>query len=383
VIPARRLLAAALVALCTLLLAACGGSDKGPSSAQDVLKETFGPDKPIRSGKVDVAVTFDATGLQGVSGPVKLSLKGPFQSQGGKTLPLFDFDIGLTAGGTTFTAGAVSADNAGYLKFQGTAYALTNAIYNEFKQGYEESAKTVESDTKKSSGPSFRTLGIDPLRWLSAPKKIGTEQVGGTETTHVSATVDVAKLLADVDTLLKKAGTLTGAAGKAAAGVPDGLTAAQRKTIENAVTGSTFDVWAGKDDGTLRKIDVSVDFSVPQASQAAAGGLQKGKVELALTIADLNKKQTIAKPTSTRPFSELQSQLSQLISALTGGGAATPDSSTGSGSSGSGSGGTSSGGTGTGTTSTGSGAAPLSAYDQCLQDAGSDIAKVNECAKLQ
>lgn len=376
-IPARRLAAAALVALCALLVAACGGSDKGPSSAQDVLKEAFGPDKPVRSGVADVGVTFDATGLQGVSGPVKLTLKGPFQSQGGKTLPLFDFDIGLTAGGTTFTAGAVSAEDAGYLKLQGTAYALTNAIYDEFKQGYEESAKSVASDDKQSSGPSFRTLGVDPLRWLSAPKKVGEEKVGGADTTHVSATVDVPKLLADVDTLLKKASTLTGAAAKAAQGVPDGLTAAQRKTIADAVTGSTFDVWAGKGDGTLRKLDVSVDFDVPQASQASAGGLQKGKVDLSLTIADLNKDQSIDKPTSTRPFSELQTQLAGLLGAFTG----SPSTSSGGGTSSGPAGGTSTD-PGTGT-DPGTAATPASKYDQCLQAAGSDIAKVNECAKLQ
>jgi hypothetical protein len=363
VIPARRTAVVLLVALAAMVMAACGSSDKGPSSAQDILKDTFGPDKPVRSGNLDVGVTFNATGLQGLNGPVKLALKGPFQSQGGSTLPAFDFDLSLAAGGTTFTAGAVSTGKAGFVKFQGTPYALTAALYDSFKKGYEASAK---DSGKKSSGPSFRTLGVDPLRWLQDPKKVGTEPVGGTDTTHVSATVDVPKLLTDVDTLLKKAGKIGGAAGQAAA-VPSSLTAAQRKQITDAVTSATFDVWSGKKDGTLRKLDIKVAFDVPKASQAASGGLQKGTLQITLTIADLNEKQTITAPKNTRPLAELQAQIAQLV------GGAAPSTSGGT------SGGTSTG-TGTGTATTP--AAPQSEYVQCLQDAGADIAKVNACATL-
>lgn len=368
VIPARRLVLL-LAALASVVLAACGGSDsKTPSSAQEILKDTFGPDKPVRSGKLDLGVTFDATGLQGVDGPVKVTLKGPFQSSGGTTLPAFDFDLGLAASGTTFTAGAVSTGKSGFVKFQGTAYALTQAVFDSFKKGYEESSKTAGA---KDSGPSFRSLGVDPVRWLKNPEKVGDEEVGGATTQHVSATVDIPKMLTDVDTLLKKAGEIGGAAGQAGAAVPDGLTAAQRKQLTDAIKTATFDVWAGKDDGTLRKLDIRVGFDVPQADQAAAGGLQKGTLALTVTIADLNEKQTIAAPKSSRPLSELQGQIAGLLGVATGGGAGattTPDAG--------------------GTTSTPQGGAaatpsePQSDYVRCLQDAGADIAKVNACATL-
>lgn len=366
-IPARRAVAVLLAALTALVLASCGSSDQPPSSAQGILKDTFGPGKPVKSGKLDLQVSFDATGLSGVNGPVKLTLGGPFQSQGGATLPAFDFDLGVAAGGTNLSAGATSTGKAGFLKFQGTSYALGDAVFQQIKKGYEASVKSTDAG-KKRSGPSLSALGVDPLRWLDSPKKVGTESVGGTDTNHVSASVNVPKLLADVDTLLKKAGTIGGAAGQSA-GVPNGLTAAQRKTIQDAITGSTFDVWAGKKDGILRKLDVTVAFTVPAASRAKAGGLQKGKVRITMTIADLGAKQTITAPTSTRPLSALQSQVGGLIGGLTGGsGTASPGA--GSGSSGTGT------GTGAGTTSQGG------AYSQCLQAAGTDIAKVNDCAKL-
>lgn len=376
---ARRAVACLLtVAVCGGSVAACGGSgDKAPTGAAAILKDTFGPGKPVRSGRLDVAVRFDSTGLPGVTGPVGLTLKGPFQSQGTGSLPQFDFDAGLSAGGTSFTAGAVSAPGRGYLQLQGASYALPAAIYTQFKSGYEASVKAASSGEKKGSGTSLGALGIDPVRWLKSPKTVGDEVVGGAKTNHVSATVDVPKLLEDVDTLLRKAG----AAGAAGAGVPDGLTTIQKTGIQEAIQSATFDVWAGKDDGVLRKLDIQIAFDVPAIARSAAGGLKSGKLGLTLTIADLGKRQTIAAPKTVRPFAELQNALGQLVGGLTGAGG------TGSGSAGGAAapstGGSATPGAGTGTGTTGSSGAPgQSAYDACMAAAGADIAKVNECAPL-
>ncbi|WP_354701231.1 hypothetical protein DSM112329_01539 [Paraconexibacter sp. AEG42_29] len=376
---ARRPVAAFFAVLCLLFVAACGGSDeKKPSGAAGVLAEAFGPDKPVRSGDVDAAITFDQTGLTGVGPQVKVDLEGPFQSQGGGKLPFFDLDFGLLAGGTQLKAGAVSTADKGFLKFDGADYALPAAVFTQFQKAYKDSLQAASDGDKKASGTSLQSLGVDPLRWLSAPKTVGTEQVGGVATDHVSASVDVPKLLEDVDKLLRKAGSVSGAAGQAA-GVPNGLTTPQRTVLAGAVTGTTFDVWAGKDDGTLRKLDVTVAFELPEIAQAAAGGLKKGRLRLALTVADLNEKQTITAPTTTRPFAELQTQLAQLITGVFGGGAAVP----GAGGTGSGSGAGTGSGSGSGTTGGSAGTAPpQNDYDACMAAAGADIAKVNECAPL-
>lgn len=363
-IPARRSAVILLAALASLLLAACGSSNK-PSSAQDILKDTFGPGKSIKSGNLNVAVALNAVGLQGVDGPVKLTLKGPFASQGGKQLPKFNFDVGLTAGGTTFSAGAVSAGDAGYLKFQGTNYELSKSVFQSFKSGYEASAK---SSGKGNAQTSLSKLGVNPLKWLDDPRTAGSVQVGGTDTNHVTATVNVPNMLADVDTLLSKAGTL---GAQAAANVPKGLTATQRRQITDAVKSATFDVFAGKDDGILRKLDIKVTFAVAQADQAAAGGLQNGSLQLTLTIADLNKDQQIAAPASSKPLAELQSQIQGLLGTGTSSGTSpgpgtAPAPSPG----------------GAGGTAATPPAVNQSAYVQCLKAAGSDIAKVNACAKL-
>lgn len=364
-IPARRRtvpLLAVLAAIAALALVACG-SDKTPSTAQGILKDTFGPGKPIRSGRLDLAVTFRATGLAGLDQPVKLAFTGPFQSQGGKTLPAFDLTADLGLRGTSLKAGAVSTGKQGYLSFQGTPYELPPELYKELQQGFEQSSKDAG---KKGSGPSLGSLGVHPLRWLKAPKIAGSEKIGGTDTTHVTATVDVPKLLVDVDTLLKKAGKVGGAAGQAAGALPSSLTAKQRRLIADSVKTATFDVWAGKKDGTLRKLDIKVGFDVPEAGRADAGGLKAGSLRIGVTINELNEKQTITPPKNARPFSDLQGPLGQLLGGAVGG-------TQGSG------GGQSSGSSGV---SPAAPAAPQSRYTQCLQAAGRDIAKQSDCAKL-
>lgn len=351
------LLVALLVS--ALALSACGSSDSAldGKSATEVLKETFGPDHPVKSGRLAVGIKLDAKGLQGLSGPVNARLSGPFQSLGGKTLPAFDLKLSLDASGQSFSAGAVSTGKKGYISIAGRTYDIGTQLYNSLKSGYGQASS---STAKKSDGPSFSSLGIQPLDWLTNPTKKGEEEVGGATTVHVAAQVDVDKLLVDVDKLLRKAGNVAvpGTNQK----VPTGLTAAQRKTITDSVKTAAFDVWAGKDDGTLRRLRIQIAFAVPQASQSAAGGLQSGDLTLDLTIADLNEKQTIAEPKNARPLTELTSALQGVFGGATG--------STGSSGSGSGSG--SSGG---GTSSGGQ-----SKYLDCLQAAGSDLTKVQKCA---
>jgi hypothetical protein len=371
--PRRRLLPVTrprrlLPVLCAALLAAtglaaCGDSSSGSSidgkDASAVLKETFGPDKPVKSGRLNLQLKFDGQGLQGLSGPIAAQLSGPFQSQGGKTLPKFDFDLNLNLSGQSLSAGAVSTGDKGYVSFAGQTFEL-GTLYDAFKRGYEQS---VRQASKKSGGATFSTLGIDPLRWLTNPQKAGEEQVGGADTVHVTSDINVPKLLDDVSTLLGKAPSL-GVTG--AKGVPTSISPQTRRQIADAVKSAKLDVWSGKDDGILRRMTLDLSFAVPQSVQSKAGGLKGGSLTADLTIADLNKDQTITAPKNARPFSDLTSQLQGLFGGALGG----------SGSSGSGS------GSGGGSGSSGATGKSSSKYLDCLQKAGTDITKVQACADL-
>ena len=292
----------AVLSVAVLAAAGCGGDDLASKSPQDVLKETFGSGKAVESGKLDLRISLDAKGLPNVSGPLKLALRGPFASSGDKRLPRFDFDVNLDVGGQAVAAGAVSTGKAAWLKFAGQAFAVDAAQFERFQALYarDQKASAARGDQ------TLKTLGIDPTRWLASPEKAEEEMVGGAETVHVTSKVDVLALLEDVNRLLGRADAAgAGGAAGAAGRVPAVLTDAQRKQIAAAIEDTSLDVYSGKDDGTLRRLNLQVRFDVPPEAREAAGGLSTGTLGLDLVISELNEKQEIVAPKSSRPLSEL------------------------------------------------------------------------------
>jgi hypothetical protein len=345
-------LALVLVAALTLslTLTACGG---GGGDATKILNQTFSGGKKVRSGQLNLALTLQAQGVPQLQQPVSLKLTGPFQSQGTGTLPSFDFELALALAGRTISAGAVSTGNQGFLKLQGQSYAVPPNVFAAFKQGYIQS----QQQQRTSKSPSLASFGVDPRQWIKDAKDEGDADVQGTTTTHVSAKVDVPKLLADVAQVLQKArGTVA-----QAQQLPGTITPQQRKSIENAIKSANFDVYSGKADHILRRLVVDLTFKVPSSAQARANGLKGGRLVFDLALGSLNQPQTVNPPTTARPFSELTGKLRTLL------------------------GGASTGATGAGGTAAPSGAtgnAKAQRYLQCLQQAGGDVSKAQKCAAL-
>jgi hypothetical protein len=343
-----------------VLAAGCGSSGGGDSSTATLLKDTFSGGKAVKSGKLDVSLGFEAQGLPTLTGPVAFKLGGPFASDGAGKLPKFDFDLDIAAGGQTIRAGAISLGNSGYLKLGGRAYTLDKALFDQFRSGYEKSQQAAKG---KDAGPSFEALGVSPSAWLKDAHKAGRADVGGTSTFHITAGVDVPRFLSDVNRLLAKAKNLGGSSTQ---GVPQALSQAVQTTIERSVKRAQVDVYTGEDDHALRRLALSVSLDVPKDAQKSAGGLKSGELRFDLTIADLNEDQKIDAPSGARPFSELQSALAALQGGGTASGTATTPSTT-----------TPSAGT---TTPPATGAP--SAYLDCVQKAGTDLAEVQKCAAL-
>ena len=369
-----------LVALCLCfagLLAGCGGG--GDEDVNALLKDTFSGSEPIKSGKLDIKLGIDLEGNQQVQGPIQLELTGPFQSQGTKRLPQFDFDAKLGAQGQSLSAGAVSTGAAGFLKVQGAAYTVDPRIFAQFKRGFETSQARQSAADKKN--PTFATLGVDPRNWLKDATVEGDADVGGTETTRIKAGIDVPKLLTDVDRLLKRAGSL----GAQNRNLPNSLTPQQRQQLARAVSDASFEVYTGKKDHILRRLVFKLKFDASATGRQGAAGAAGGTITFDLAIADLGAKQTIASPKDPKPFAELATALRSLGAAGGLGGL----------------GGTAGGGQTTtpapaAPATPGTPAAPASpappsggtgsdagdAYLQCLQGAGGDIAKAQECGNL-
>jgi hypothetical protein len=341
-----RLFALLSSAFAALALAACGGDSNADKSVDELLRSTFSNDQSVESGRLNAQLDANVQGVENLQGPVRIRLNGPFQSGGEKEMPRFDFTLGLTAGGQSFTAGGVSTGDKGFVRFQDQTYAVSAELFKRFRDGYLRAAR--ESDSK-SNAPSLGALGIDPRRWLRDARKAGEQDVGGAETIKISAGIDIPKLLDDLNRLLGRASEASGGQEQ----VPSRLTDEQRRQIEQAVQSAEVDVYTGKDDTMLRKLEVRVQLR-------RSGQLEGGNLRFVLQFDQLNSDQEITEPKNARPLDELIQGLGASGQAQpgTGGGqATTPEQPPGGGAGG-------------------------EDYARCLQEAGDDVRKLQECAEL-
>src|SRR5688572_24261071 len=131
----------ALIAMAGLV--ACGGDEASESTDVDkLLTDTFSGDKEIKSGKFDLKLKVDVKGGNAqVQGPVSVTLGGPFESQGTGKLPKFDMDAAFEGAGQSIKAGVMTTGEKGYINFNGTEYAVSDEIFNQFKKSYEDASK--------------------------------------------------------------------------------------------------------------------------------------------------------------------------------------------------------------------------------------------------
>jgi hypothetical protein len=346
-----------------MAIAACGGGSS--QQANTLLKQTFSGTHAINSGNVNVAVVVNPSGSSTIKGPISLSLGGPFASVGNGKVPKSNFNVAISALGHTGQLGILSTGTNGYVTLNGTSYQLPAATFQQLESSF--SSLTSSSGGGSGSG-TLGKLGINPLHWLVKPTVAGNETVGGASTTHIRAGVNVPALLTDLNTFLGRASSL-GVSG--ASRLPSSISPSTRARIANAVKQPRVDVWTGTSDKTLRKLAIGLTLPVTGQLSSLLGGLNSAQISFSLQYADLNQPQTIVAPRSVAPFKQFQSKLQTILSSIQSalGGAAI----TGSGTTGTGTTGGS-----TSTTSAGS----LSRYSQCLQSAGNNVAKMQQCAAL-
>ena len=360
-----RLILLCLLASLALAVAACGGGGGGDKASEDtdvdtLLADTFnGKDKKIESGKLDFSLNIDAKNTEGLSGPVTLKVSGPFQSQGKQKLPKFKIDFAFEGAGQSIKAGLTSTGTKGFVAFQGSEYAVTDQVFQQFKTGYEQAQKQGNTENQ-----SLSSLGLDPRQWLTSPKNAGEADVGGDETIKITGGVDVNKLLDDVNQALKKTREL-GVQGTQS--LPSQLTAEQKKQVADAVKDPKVEIYTGKEDKILRRMVVALGIVAPKNSSSPDGSAD---FKLDFSISGLNEDQEVAEPSGAKPFDQLLSQLGGLgLGGLGGaGGASGSGSGSGSGSAGSG--------------SSGANNANLEKYSQCVSEAGGDTTKARKCADL-
>jgi hypothetical protein len=350
-----------LLLLSAIALAACGGGGGSGENVNTVLDQTFRSEKALDSGSLKLDATAKLDGAAQLQGPVNVKMSGPFQGLDKKIadtgkVPEADLKVSASAAGQEFNAGFISTGDKVYVNFRGTDYVLPDSQFRRLVRQLERAQRRDAN----SKSPDLSALGIEPKNWLKDAHDEGTTDVGGTETIHISGSVDVPKMLDDFDRLLKQAGKLN-LSQQQLNQLPQGIPQSSRDQIQKAIEKADLDIYTGKDDKVLRRLEAKIKFNVPESLRTQAGGLKSGEINLSLEITDINEPQTIEAPKSAKPLSELQKQLGALSAQ--------------GGSSGS------SGSSGSGSSGAGASAATQRRYLKCVQNA-KGTSELNKCSDL-
>ena len=364
----RTALITLLVLVAAVAVAACGSATSGSSgNPNTLLSETFSGSHKVSSGKLSLSLTIDPAGSSTLSGPITLSFGGPFQTRGTGKLPESNFTVSGSALGQSVAVGIISTGTAGYVTLQGSSYQLPQATFQKLESSFSQLGAQGGGSTSGSG--TLSKLGIQPLHWLTNPTIVGTENVGGAQTTHIHAGVNVPALLGDLSTVLQRSSSLGGSATNRLA---SGLSAATRQKLAAAVKNPSVDVWTGNSDHTIRRLTIALTIPVTGKASSELGGMTSADINLTMQYSDLNQPQTITAPTSLQPFSQFQAKVDAFIQGLSGaaGGLISGGSSAGA---------TAGGGAGTSTTGS---SGNVQKYSQCIQQAAGDVSKMQKCSSL-
>lgn len=304
----------AVALLATLLvvaaLGACSGAGGGGDSPQALLSDTFSSHSQIESGKIALALSLSASGAHGSAQPLSLRLTGPFQSEGAGKLPRFALTLQAAVGGHGIGAGATATGSALYVQLAGAWFSTPASTYKAIEEGFARASSQASSSKVQST---FSSLGIDPGKWLSNPTDAGTATVDGVQTVHLTAAVNIPAFLADVSKL-SQAGSALGLASPVpgAGSISSSAIGELAKSIHSA----RVDVYTGKADHTLRRLEVDSTVVGTAQTQALLGGLHSAHVHLLLGFSDLNQPQSISAPANPQSPSQLLPALQQLVGGL-------------------------------------------------------------------
>jgi hypothetical protein len=316
----RRSLALPLALAACVLIAACGGSGGKATAkvtAARLVSQAFHASGAVDSGRIAVALTLSLDGVKQLNGePVTLDVSGPFQRDASGQIAA-DLSATIDAAGDNANLEIVLVPGHLYLGIGGTFYDLPRGGGAD-ALGASGPSGAFGMGATGASGGIFGALGIDPHGVLTDLRDVGTAEIGGVETDHVSAQINVAGLLAAGAGLVNGSSihlapgtTIAGNGADNSAG--SGSTGSTGATglagllplLAQAITSATADVYTGVDDHIVRRLDLAVKFSVPALAGAVLGGLTGGSVDLDATLTDLGKPQTITPPANAQPRSRL------------------------------------------------------------------------------
>ena len=216
--------------------------------------------KALNPGRLDSATFAVTMSARGGGERGTLAISGSFERGAANDLPTVELSVRGSAPGERFEGGFVSVDDAAYFTQGEKAWRVPAEVWTPL----------VEA-TASGQGPSLENLPVPlaPQRWVTGAKIEDTETVDGVETTHVSGSIDAARVLREVD-----------------ASFPS-VELPNRAEIARRVKSAELDAWVGTEDRIVRRLAVEVD--------AVIGG-ERGVLGLDLRLSGVNQPQEIEAP---------------------------------------------------------------------------------------
>ena len=267
----------AVVLVAALAAAGCGSSASSGSSASTTAggmtaAQIMAKSQQAMTKVSSASFTADVTVRVGTSGgsaqamilgqkPIVLHLAGKADSKGGA--PAAAVAMTVQAAGQNLALGVKAVHKKVWVQFGGKWYVAPKSTTSKAIGVPSPSSSASADPTKILSG-----LGIDPQKWMKA-STVSTEQIDGAATYHVVATVDTARVMADVAKLLSSPG-FAKAAGTSALGLPG---SAELKNLEKSFTSGSAEWWVDASTFALRrgKVDETFKFGSGASTQGVTG----------------------------------------------------------------------------------------------------------------
>ena len=294
-LPSRlRLLVLVPAIVLSLGVAACGSSSGGGSSkdATQLVNTAF--QHPIKAATIALNLNAQLQGIQQLNGPISVQVTGPYETNSGK-LPKFDLKASINGGGQSVPLAIRSTGDDLFIQIQGNWYELGKDAVTKLND--QMAQQRSNSPTK-----GFSAFGVNPLSWLKDAKTADDTTVAGEPVNHASATLDVGKLLNDLNQIVSKA-TVNGTT------KPPQLSAQQMQQIQNIVKDPRIDVYVSKNDQTLRRLAADVNLTIPKDQQSKLQGLQGGDIKFSVEFSNVGAPVNVTAPPNAQPLSSLSGLL--------------------------------------------------------------------------
>lgn len=260
------------LALAALIAAGCGEDEQASADASDLLATAF--ETPLESGRMSLTADVQVDGVPFLGDGIDVRLEGPFTGREAQ------LDASIGGLGPGLGGGFVLTEDNVFLTFAGRSYELGEDVVEQLKDKFK-------SETGKDAGSaSLSDLGIDLETWLRDPRVDGEDEVGAEPVTKVVAGIDASAVLSDLAPLAR---------------APE----AELERLSGFLEEGRADVYISREDQTVRRVTLDVEFAVPEDARGDLAGAEGGAARIDVTFTEVGEPQEIEVPTDARPLGDL------------------------------------------------------------------------------